>query len=173
MRSASGEYRRGEIAMKVTGRCHCGQISFEAEIDPAQVRICHCTDCQTLTGTASRTTVPSLPSSFVLKSGTPKIYIKTAEAGTSGCMRSALSAAHRSMRRPRAPTRRPMVCGWAPSTAAPNCVRRGRAGAARRCPGRWTSAVSSASSASHSTRQNRHCEIATTERAGFGSLLPT
>ena len=67
--------------MKVTGRCHCGQISFEAEIDPAQVRICHCTDCQTLTGTASRTTVPSLPSSFVLKSGTPKIYIKTAESG--------------------------------------------------------------------------------------------
>jgi len=67
--------------MKVTGRCHCGQISFEAEIDPAQVRICHCTDCQTLTGTAFRTTVPSLPSSFVLKSGTPKIYIKTAESG--------------------------------------------------------------------------------------------
>ena len=43
--------------MKVTGRCHCGQISFEAEIDPTQVRICHCTDCQTLTGTAFRTTV--------------------------------------------------------------------------------------------------------------------
>ena len=47
--------------MKVTGRCHCGQISFEAEIDPAQVRICHCTDCQTLTGTAFRTNVSSLP----------------------------------------------------------------------------------------------------------------
>ena len=67
--------------MKVTGRCHCGQISFEAEIDPTQVRICHCTDCQTLTGTAFRTTVPSLPGTFVLRSGTPKIYIKTAESG--------------------------------------------------------------------------------------------
>ena len=67
--------------MKVTGRCHCGQISFEAEIDPAQVRICHCTDCQTLTGTAFRTNVSSLPGTFVLKSGTPKIYIKTAESG--------------------------------------------------------------------------------------------
>lgn len=63
--------------MKVTGRCHCGQISFAAEIDPASVRVCHCTDCQTLTGTAFRTNVASLPGTFVLKSGTPKIYIKT------------------------------------------------------------------------------------------------
>ena len=67
--------------MKVTGSCHCGQIGFEAEIDPTQVRICHCTDCRTLTGTAFRTTVPSLPGSFVLTSGAPKIYIKTAERG--------------------------------------------------------------------------------------------
>src|SRR5436853_7028982 len=66
--------------MKVTGRCHCGQISFEAEIDPGQVRVCHCTDCQTLTGTAFRTNVGSLAGTFVLKSGTPKIYIKTAES---------------------------------------------------------------------------------------------
>src|SRR5258708_31733651 len=67
--------------MKVTGRCHCGQISFEAEVDPNRVRICHCTDCQRLTGTAFRTNVASLPGSFVLKSGTPKIYTKTAESG--------------------------------------------------------------------------------------------
>jgi hypothetical protein len=77
-RPASGEYRQGEMAMKVNGRCHCGQISFEAEVDPARVRICHCTDCQNLTGTAFRTTVPSLLGTFVLRSGTPKIYIKTA-----------------------------------------------------------------------------------------------
>ena len=43
--------------------------------------MCHCTDCQTLTGTAFRTTVPSLPGTFVLMSGAPKIYIKTAESG--------------------------------------------------------------------------------------------
>jgi hypothetical protein len=67
--------------MKVTGRCHCGQISFEAEIDPAQVRICHCTDCQTLSGSAFRVNVSALPGSFALKSGTPKIYTKTADSG--------------------------------------------------------------------------------------------
>src|ERR1700752_2598890 len=67
--------------MKVTGGCHCGQITYEAEVDPATVRVCHCTGCQKLTGTAFRTNIASLPGTFVLKSGTPKIYIKTAESG--------------------------------------------------------------------------------------------
>lgn len=67
--------------MKVSGRCHCGAISFEAEIDPNQVRICHCTDCQTLSGSAFRINVASLPGSFALTGGTPKIYVKTAESG--------------------------------------------------------------------------------------------
>ena len=67
--------------MKVTGRCHCGQISWEAEIDPGAVRICHCTDCQRLTGSAFRTNVASLPGSFALTGGSPKIYLKTADSG--------------------------------------------------------------------------------------------
>ena len=67
--------------MKVDGQCHCGQITFDAEIDPAAVRICHCTDCQTLTGSAYRVNVQTPAASFHLRSGTPKIYIKAAESG--------------------------------------------------------------------------------------------
>jgi hypothetical protein len=67
--------------MHVSGRCHCGKITFTAEIDPAQVRICHCTDCQTLSGSAFRVNVGSLPGTFRLTGGTPKTYIKTAESG--------------------------------------------------------------------------------------------
>jgi len=67
--------------MKVTGQCHCGQIAFEAEVDPGRVRVCHCTDCQTLSGTAYRTNVPVVDKTFVLKSGTPTIYVKTADSG--------------------------------------------------------------------------------------------
>jgi hypothetical protein len=67
--------------MKVTGGCHCGQVTYEAEVDPGKIRVCHCTDCQKLTGTAFRATIPSLPGTFALKTGTPKIYIKTAESG--------------------------------------------------------------------------------------------
>jgi len=29
--------------MKIDGRCHCGYISYEAQIDPEKVMICHCT----------------------------------------------------------------------------------------------------------------------------------
>jgi hypothetical protein len=71
-----------EVKTKATGRCHCGQISYEAEIDPARVGVCHCTDCQKLTGTAFRAAIASLPGTFALKSGTPKVYIQTAESGS-------------------------------------------------------------------------------------------
>jgi hypothetical protein len=67
--------------MKVEGRCHCGQITFEAEIDPDAVGICHCTDCQTLSGAAYRVTVQVPAAEFVLRSGAPKIYIKIAQSG--------------------------------------------------------------------------------------------
>jgi hypothetical protein len=67
--------------MKVDGRCHCGQITFEAEIDPDRVRICHCTDCQSLSGSAFRLTAPTREADFRLLGGRPKLYVKTAESG--------------------------------------------------------------------------------------------
>lgn len=67
--------------MLVHGKCHCGQIVYEAEIDPARVVICHCNDCQALTGSAYRVSVPANPNTFKLLSGTPKVYIKIAESG--------------------------------------------------------------------------------------------
>ena len=67
--------------MHIEGGCHCGYITYEAEVDPETVRICHCTDCQTLTGSAFRTTVPARKEAFKLLSGQPKIYVKTAENG--------------------------------------------------------------------------------------------
>jgi hypothetical protein len=70
-----------EGEMKVEGACHCGAIAFEAEIDPDQVRICHCTDCQKLSGTAFRVTAPCDEPDFHLLRGQPKIYIKVADSG--------------------------------------------------------------------------------------------
>src|SRR5271170_3714788 len=67
--------------MKIDGRCHCGEIAFEAEVDPNAVNICHCTDCQTLSGSAFRVNIPAPAEHFILLSGTPKTYIKTAESG--------------------------------------------------------------------------------------------
>jgi hypothetical protein len=67
--------------MRVHGSCHCGAIAFEAEVDPERVRICHCADCQRLSGSAFRVNAPSKESSFRLLRGEPKVYVKTAESG--------------------------------------------------------------------------------------------
>jgi len=63
--------------MKIDGACHCGAIRYEAEVDPARVMICHCTDCQILSGSAFRTVAPAPKASFRLLCGQPKIYVKT------------------------------------------------------------------------------------------------
>ena len=67
--------------MKVDGGCYCGKITYEAQIDPEKVGICHCTDCQTGSGSAFRTNVPCEKNTFRLLSGEPRIFIKTAESG--------------------------------------------------------------------------------------------
>ena len=67
--------------MKIDGGCYCGDITFEAEADPANASICHCTDCQQLTGTVFRTSIRSEPGTFKFIAGTPAIYVKTAESG--------------------------------------------------------------------------------------------
>jgi hypothetical protein len=67
--------------MKITGGCHCGAITYEAEIDPNMVAICHCTDCQTLSGSAFRVVVPAKQEGFKLLNGEPKVYVKTGESG--------------------------------------------------------------------------------------------
>lgn len=67
--------------MKIEGSCHCGQITFEAEVETTEFGICHCSDCQTLTGTAFNTAVPVRAAKFVILTGKPNTYVKTAESG--------------------------------------------------------------------------------------------
>ena len=62
--------------MKSTARCHCGAITIEGEADPEKTAICHCTDCQTGTGSAFRVSVP-VPGATFKMTGQPTIYVKT------------------------------------------------------------------------------------------------
>lgn len=66
--------------MHINGSCHCGKITYEAEVDLNAVSMCHCTDCQTLSGTAFRTVVSAKKEDLKV-TGEPKVYIKTAESG--------------------------------------------------------------------------------------------
>ena len=67
--------------MKIDGACHCGRISYQAEIDPERVELCHCTDCQTLSGSAFRVVAMTREGTFKLLSGKLKVYVKTGESG--------------------------------------------------------------------------------------------
>jgi hypothetical protein len=66
--------------MRVDGGCHCGKITYEADIDPDKAGLCHCTDCQTLTSSAFSLFVPVAKENFRLR-GEPRVYVKTAESG--------------------------------------------------------------------------------------------
>ena len=67
--------------MQVHGSCHCGRIQYEAAVDPQRTTICHCTDCQKLTGSAYRVSVPAVDGSFKLLAGEPTIYVKVGDSG--------------------------------------------------------------------------------------------
>jgi hypothetical protein len=67
--------------MRIDGACTCGAIKIEGEADPEKTQVCHCTDCQTGTGSAFRVSTP-VPGATFRMSGQPTNYVKTtAESG--------------------------------------------------------------------------------------------
>jgi hypothetical protein len=67
--------------MKIDGACHCGSIAYEADVDPDEVYVCHCVDCQAISGGVFRWAVPVREADFTLLRGTPKTYVKKADSG--------------------------------------------------------------------------------------------
>ncbi|WP_075594040.1 MULTISPECIES: GFA family protein [Pseudoalteromonas] len=67
--------------MQITGRCHCGEVTYQAQVDENKVFNCHCTDCQIISGAPFRTVVISMPDAVIFTGATPKEYIKIAESG--------------------------------------------------------------------------------------------
>jgi hypothetical protein len=66
--------------MKIDGSCHCGRVTFTAVVDPSTVNICHCSDCQKLSGSPYRASIPAQAASFTIR-GEPRRYVKTADSG--------------------------------------------------------------------------------------------
>jgi hypothetical protein len=66
--------------VRIDGGCHCGRITYEADADPEKVGVCHCTDCQTLSGSPFVVYLP-VPKDALRLRGEPKVYVKTSESG--------------------------------------------------------------------------------------------
>ena len=67
--------------MRIDGACHCGEVRYQAEVDPEKVALCNCTDCQTLSGSAFRVNVFVDEGDLEFLSGEPVEYVKTGESG--------------------------------------------------------------------------------------------
>jgi hypothetical protein len=66
--------------MHVDGACHCGAVQFSADVDEGRVTVCHCTDCQVLSGAPFRAVVPA-PYESLKVTGPTKRYVKVAQSG--------------------------------------------------------------------------------------------
>lgn len=65
--------------MQIDGACHCGAVTFTAQIEPSRVMVCHCSDCQVLSGAPFRAVVAASTETLKVH-GKTKSYIKVAQS---------------------------------------------------------------------------------------------
>merc|ERR1711991_841165 len=66
--------------ISVNGKCHCGKIEIKAVIKKSEIRACHCTDCQKMSGAPLRA-IAIAPADKITISGNPREYVKIADSG--------------------------------------------------------------------------------------------
>jgi hypothetical protein len=66
--------------MKIEGGCLCGKVRYSAEAEPAFVGVCHCKNCQRVSGSAFGTVI-ALPTQAVNMQGTLKAYADRGDSG--------------------------------------------------------------------------------------------
>jgi len=66
--------------MSHTGRCHCGDVTFEVDAEPIMSGQCHCLDCQKASG-AGHANAVAFPQDAVKINGKTASYQSTADSG--------------------------------------------------------------------------------------------
>ena len=67
--------------MKIDGHCRCGEIAFEAEVDPDALTICHRSDCQMITGSGLSREHRRAGSAIRAEERHAESYMKMVESG--------------------------------------------------------------------------------------------
>jgi len=65
----------------LTGSCLCRAIRYEVSVPIAELRACHCRDCQKSSGTGGSVNAMIPSSGFRINHGTPKRFTVTADSG--------------------------------------------------------------------------------------------
>ena len=65
----------------LTGSCLCRAIRYEVTVPIAELRHCHCADCQKASGAGGSVNAMIPSSGFRITQGTPKRFTKTADSG--------------------------------------------------------------------------------------------
>jgi hypothetical protein len=134
--SASRGPDQGRVSItKIDGGCHCGYITYEAEADPEKTTICHCTDCQHLSGSAFRTVVRVAGDTFKIIADEPTIYVKTAESGARRVQGFCPDVERQSTRLPKETSRNCTPSVWGLYANVLRSSRRCRFGLVRNCTG--------------------------------------
>jgi len=63
------------------GGCFCGAIRYTVSVSIAELRMCHCRDCQKSTGTGGSVNALIKSDTIKITQGTPKRYSVTADSG--------------------------------------------------------------------------------------------
>jgi hypothetical protein len=65
----------------LTGSCLCRAIRYEVSVPIAELRACHCKDCQKSSGTGGSVNAMIKSADFRITQGTPKRFTVTADSG--------------------------------------------------------------------------------------------
>src|SRR5262249_18717781 len=75
------EHQGDERMSEFIGRCFCGAIQYLVAAEPITSGICHCRDCQYVSGGAPAYVMLFPRTAFKLTQGTPRVYWSLAETG--------------------------------------------------------------------------------------------
>ena len=63
------------------GSCLCGAIQYTVQASVTELRACHCTNCQKISGAGGTVNALVATKDFSIVKGMPKRYTKTADSG--------------------------------------------------------------------------------------------